>query len=125
MNVKFPEWIKPAIWGVVAGAVLFAIIGFSTGWVVTSGTAQEMAERRKNEAILAALTPVCVAQFKSQAQQVRSRELAALEAEDSWQREEYVVEQGWATMPGAKEPNTEVAEACASELMKLAEEAKS
>lgn len=123
MNFQLPTWAKPAAWGVVAGAVALAIIAFSAGWVVTSGTAQEMAERQKNEAVLAALTPVCVAQFKSLAVEMRDTKLAALEEENSWQRGDYIEEQGWATMPGSEEPNNEVADACASELMKLANKA--
>lgn len=33
---------------------------------------------------------------------------------------DFVEKQGWATMPGAKEAEDEVADACATELMKLA-----
>jgi hypothetical protein len=32
------EMIKPFAWGVVLGAVALAIVGFSTGWLVTNGT---------------------------------------------------------------------------------------
>ncbi len=121
MNLQIPEWGKPAAWGAVGGAIVLAIIGFSAGWVVTSGTAQEMAEQQKDKAVIAALTPICVARFKSQTQEVRTTQLAALKEESSWKQGDYIEEQGWATMPGSKEPNDEVAEACASELLKLAE----
>ncbi len=46
--------------------------------------------------------------------------LAALKKEDSWKRGAFVTKQGWATMPGAEKPNSDVATACANELMKLA-----
>lgn len=121
MDNKLPEWVKPGVWGVIVGAVLFAIIGFSTGWVVTSGSAQETAETQADQAVLAALTPICVAQFKSETQQIQTTQLAALEDQSSWERGDLVEEQGWATMPGSTEPNGELADACASELMKLAE----
>jgi hypothetical protein len=120
MNASVPEWFKPAVGGAVAGAVVIAIIGFSAGWVVTSGSAHEMAEQQGEKAVIAALTPICVAQFKSQAQDVRTTKLAALKGESSWARGDFVEKQGWATMPGAKEPEDEVAGACATELMKLA-----
>ncbi len=35
MNI--PDWIKPAAWGAVLGAVALAIVGFSAGWVVSQG----------------------------------------------------------------------------------------
>ena len=121
MNLQIPEWAKPAAGGAVGGAIVLAIIGFSTGWVVTSGTAQEMAEQQKDKAVIAALTPICVAQFKSQTQEVRTTQLAALKEESGWKQGDYIEEQGWATMPGSKEPNDEVADACASELLKVAD----
>jgi len=120
MNARIPEWFKPAVGGAVAGAIVIAIIGFSAGWVVTSGSAHEMAEQQGEKAVIAALTPICVAQFKGQAQDVRTTKLAALKGESSWARGDFVEKQGWATMPGAKEPEDEVADACATELMKLA-----
>ena len=120
MAMAIPEWIKPAAWGAIGGAVAIAIVGFNTGWVVTGSSAQEMAERQKDQAVLSALTPICVAQFNKLAQADRTTQLAALEKESSWERGDYVEEQGWATMPGSKQPHDEVAEACSSELMKLA-----
>ena len=72
------------------------------------------------KAVIAALTPICVAQFKGQTPDIRTTQLAALKGESSWARGDFVEKQGWATMPGAKEPENEVADACAAELMKLA-----
>ena len=120
MNAKIPEWFKPAVTGGMVGAVVIAIVGFSAGWVVTSGSASAMAEQKGEKAVIAALTPICVAQFKGQAQDVRTTQLAALTGESSWARGDYVEKQGWATMPGSKAPDDEVADACATELMKLA-----
>lgn len=120
MNFQVPEWVKPGVWGAVIGAVAIAIIGFAGGFVMTTGTAEQMATQQKDRAVIAALTPVCVAQFNSLTLPQQQTQLAALEGESSWQRGDYVEEQGWATMPGMTEPNREVADACASELMKLA-----
>ena len=115
--MQMPEWIKPATWGALGGAIVITIIGFSADWVVTSGSAEEMAQTRSDKAVVAALTLVCVAQFRSVAEAARTTHLAALEEESSWQQPDYVVEQGWATMPGTEEPNEEVAGACAEKLL--------
>lgn len=120
MEKNIPVWFKPTAWGAVGGIVIAAIVAFSAGWVVTSSSATEMAEAQTEKALVAALAPICVAQFKSQAQQMQTTQLAALEEESSWQRGDYVEEQGWATMPGGKGPNDQVADACATELMKVA-----
>lgn len=118
--MQIPEWLRPGIWGAVIGAAGIAIVGFSAGWVVTSGTAQEQAEMQAEKAVLASLTPVCIAQFRSQTQQAQTTHLAALQKEDYWERGDYVEEQGWATLPGSKTPNDEVAEACSTALLDLA-----
>ena len=118
--MRIPEWFKPAAWGAVGGAVAIAIVGFSADWVVTSGTAAEMAEAESDKAVLAALTPVCVAQFKLQTETARATHLTALQEESTWQQSDYVEEQGWATMPGNEAANADLAEACADELLKPA-----
>jgi hypothetical protein len=117
--MHIPEWIKPASWGAAVGAVLSAIIAFSAGWVVTSGSAKQTADRRADKAVISALTPICVAQFKTIPQTERTTHLAALQKEMFWQRGDYVEKHGWATMPGGTKPNDAVAEVCASELLKL------
>ena len=111
---------KPYLQGFMIGLIAAPIIGFSAGWVVTSGSAHAMAEQQGEKAVIAALTPICVAQFKGQTPEIRTTKLAALQGESSWARGDYVEKQGWATMPGSKEPEDEVADACATELMKLA-----
>lgn len=120
MNTKIPEWVKPAVWGGIAGAVVITIVGFSADWIVTTGAADKQAERRAEQAVIAALTPVCVAQFKKMAKEKQATHLAALRDENYWKRGDYIEQQGWATMPGSKEPNDEVADTCAEELLKVA-----
>lgn len=123
MTIETPIWIKPGIIGGIVGAALVAIVGFSAGYVVTSSTAQEMASNAEEKAVLAALTPICVEQFKRLSATAQSTQLAALEEESSWNRGDFVEESGWATFPGMDEPNDDVADACADELMKIAKEA--
>jgi len=102
--------IKPAFWGAVFGAIAMAIVGFNWGGWVTGGTAKEMAA----EAVVHRLVPICVGQFNMDSNKVSK--LAAMKKADSWKQADFVVKQGWATMPGADKANNEVAEACASEI---------
>jgi hypothetical protein len=117
--MRIPEWIKPAVWGAVAGAVVIAIIGFSADWVVTSGTAATMADRKADDAVLAALTPVCVARFDMEGAEARETHLAALQGEKSWKLGDYVQKNGWATLPGSDKASDKLAKACASKLLEL------
>ena len=42
--MKIPVWVKPGVWGAVAGAIAMSIIGFSQlGWT-TSATAEQLAQ---------------------------------------------------------------------------------
>jgi len=111
------EYIKPFVWGMVVGAIVLLIVIFSTGWVVTSGSAQAKAEEMAKQAVVDRLAPICVAQFQQDPN--REERLKELKELDSWKRGDYVKEQGWATMPGEKEPDSKVAEECARRLMEL------
>ncbi|WP_099864768.1 hypothetical protein [Pararhizobium haloflavum] len=119
MNI--PEWIKPAAWGAAAGAVAIIVVSTSAGWLVTSGSAMEQAETQADQAVITALTPICVAQFTSVDESRRGQHIAALEEESSWNQGDYIEENGWATMPGSEEPNGELAEACAEQLLDASE----
>jgi hypothetical protein len=103
--------ITPAFWGAVAGAVALAIIGFNWGGWVSGSTAREMAQA----AVVDRLIPICVGQFNADAG--KTTKLAELKKIDSWKQAEFVAGQGWATMPGAKEPNSAVADGCATRIV--------
>ena len=104
---KVKQGIKPGIWGVLIGAIGLAIIGFNWGGWVTGGTAREMAQT----AIVDRLVPICVDQFNADSN--KATKLVELNKIDSWKRAEYVVKQGWATMPGSKKADSQVADGCA------------
>ena len=112
------EDIKTAALGGVAGAIALLIVIFATGWVVTSSSAREMAEEMTEQAVVANLAPICVAQFSKSAD--GKTRLAELKALDSWKRSEFVETRGWATMPGSEKPATDVAGECVNRLMQLA-----
>lgn len=111
------EYIKPFVWGMVVGAIVLLIVIFSTGWVVTSGSAKAKAEEMAKDAVVNRLAPICVDQYlRDPKKEERLKELKNI---DSWKRGEYVQKQGWATMPGEKEPDSKVADECARRLLEL------
>ena len=111
------EKIEPGLWGAAGGAVVLAVIGFTWGGWVTGGTAQKMAEETAENAVVDRLAPICVEQFNQGSEKVQK--LKELKETDTWQRDDYVAKQGWATMPGEKEADSKVAEKCAEMLMQL------
>ena len=107
--------LKVLIWSCVACIVLTSIIGFTLGGWVTGGTAQNMAEESAEKAVVDRLAAICIVQFKQDPE--KDKKLEELKKTDSWERRDYVKKQGWATMPGEKEADSEVAEECAKLLM--------
>ena len=113
-------WIKSAVWGAVMGSVLTMIIGFGWGGWVTAGSADKAARLQADAAMTSALTPFCLAKAKTDPES--AEKLGKLRSMNySYQQEEFVMEAGWASMPGSEEPNRQVAEACASQLLKTAQ----
>lgn len=114
-----PIWVKPGVWGAVVGSIVTMILGFSYGGWTTGGTAVRLAQQRADSAVTAALVPLCIAQSKADRASVsKLGELKAMSS--SYDQQEFITKTGWATVPGSEGPNREVAEACASALMKAA-----
>ena len=114
---KIKPSLTPGLWGAAGGAIVLAIIGFAWGGWVTGGTAQEMAEQKAENAVVGRLAPICVEQFNQVSE--KDQKLKELKEIDSWKRGDYVDKQGWATMPGEKKSDRNVAEKCADMLMQL------
>ena len=100
------------IQGAIAGSVLTMVVGFGWGGWQLQSSAHKAADLQTNKALVAALAPICVDKFR-QAADVKATTVA-LNATDSWKRDTFVEKGGWATFPGAAEPNRDVAEACAT-----------
>lgn len=115
--MQIPNWVKPGFWGAVLGAVAMTAIGFGDNLVVTSSNAEEMATLRSQNAVVAALTPICVFQFNEAPKDERVAALDKLEKESYYLRGKYIEEHGWATMPGNTKPNDAIADECASQLL--------
>src|SRR5205809_7574167 len=115
--MKIHPGMKPAVWGAVAGAVVFAVVGFSSlGWTLGS-TAEKMATQRAEAAVVAALAPICVEKFQHQAD--APAKLVEFNKVPSWNRRSVIENGGWATMPGTDKANSAVASACADKLVSL------
>ena len=108
---------KPLVWGFVIGSIVTMIVGFKWGGWTTGTSTDRIAMERSNAAVTAALVPVCLE--KSKADPAATKKLGALKALSSpYDQRDAVLKDGWATV-GAGEPNRDVAELCASQLVKV------
>jgi hypothetical protein len=98
-------------WSLVTSIILTMIVGFTWGGWVTGGTAQKMAD----DALVQRLAPICVDQFNQGPG--KDQRLIEFKETSSWKRGDYIEEQGWATMPGEAEPDSQVATECAKLLV--------
>jgi hypothetical protein len=114
--MQLPSETKPALWGAAGGAILLAIVGFTWGGWMTTGTANKLAGQRADSAVVAILTPICVEKFRQTVDSAAN--LAALKKiSTSWGQGDFVEKGGWATRPGAASPDYVLARACAEKLV--------
>ena len=111
------EVIKPLVGGIAIGAIALLIVIFWTGWVVTSSKAELQGKDMAKAAVIEALTPICVEQYLQDPN--KAERLEALKEKSSYQRDDYVEEIGWATMPAAESSVRGVADACAKRILEL------
>jgi hypothetical protein len=112
--MKTPEWLKPGLYGAVAGAVGLAIAGFSWGGWVTGGTARSMAADQAQTEVVAVLAKICLEQSKRDPR--LAEKLAQVKLLPAYERSDAVMKTGWATMPGEADPNRQVARGCLEQL---------
>jgi alpha/beta superfamily hydrolase len=108
--MNMPTNTKPWIQGAVVGAIVLAIVGFSWGGWVTGGTASKNAAAAARDATVVALAPICADRFRAQSDS--ATKIAELAKSSSWDRGNVVAKSGYATMPGSKDPDSDVARAC-------------
>ncbi|HEV8532068.1 MAG TPA: hypothetical protein VGT00_11670 [Methylomirabilota bacterium] len=102
-------------WSWVASIVVTMIIGFTWGGWVTGGTARRMADVIGEDAVVKRLAPMCVLQFRQDVK--KDQKLKGLKETGTWEKTEFVKKQGWATMPGEREPDGKVADECVKLLL--------
>jgi hypothetical protein len=99
---------KTIVFGLaVVTIVLTIIVGFNWGGWVTDGAAQKMT----TDAVAQRLSTICVGQYNQDPQ--KDQKLTQLQETSPYQRDDFVKEQGWATMPGEDKPDNKVADGCA------------
>ena len=113
------EKIKSFFWNAIVGAIIISIVGFSwLGWV-TGGTAQQEAKQMSEEAVNDRLSKICV--YQAIQDPGKDQKLKELKEKSSYEKDDYVMKQGWATMPGEEEPEREVADKCAELLLDISQ----
>lgn len=118
-NVPQMLWLKPGMLGAFIGAIALAIVGFTQlGWV-TANTAEFMALKSADAAVVKALVPVCVARAQMDPETgPLLQELGGVTSNRT--RGSFVEKAGWAKMPGEETSNSNLADACAEALGELA-----
>jgi hypothetical protein len=115
--MQLPSSLKPTLWGAAWGAGLLSLVGFTFGGWMTAGTAERTAEQRATTAVVTALAPICVSQFRLAGDATtRQEELKKISIYD---RQSFVEKAGWATMPGSPNADPGVAKACADLISNL------
>jgi alpha/beta superfamily hydrolase len=103
-------------WSCAASIVATIVIGFSWGGWVTGGTAMQMATDAGARASAQMAAADCIVRFKNGSE--ASAQLATLKkADSSYERTDLIKKEGWATMPGTKDPVEGAADICARNLM--------
>jgi hypothetical protein len=110
---------KRILQGMAIGSVLTIAIGFNWagagfGWT-TGGTAEKLANKRADTAVIAVLAPVCAAKFLAQPEIAAKK--AAFEKTESWKRRNELPKE-WTTLPGESYQNSDLADACSAEILK-------
>lgn len=112
--MKLFNGTRPAVLGVIVGGIAALTIGFGWGGWMTGTAAADIATNRAEQAVTAALLPICLAQVEQDP--LASVALSEIKQANTYERRDRLMKTGWATMPGADEPNLNVANACLREL---------
>jgi len=110
------ERIKTGVWGAVGGAIATMIIGFAWGGWVLGSTSLDMGKEMAQNAVVERLAPICVEQFNQDPQ--KDKKFKEFKEIDYWKQDQYVKDQGWATMPFEKEPDSGIADRCSALIAK-------
>ena len=90
--------------GGIAGAILITAVGFNWadygfGWTL-GGTAEQKVKDAGEAAIVRVLAPICADKFRQASDS--AAKLTALKDTDSWKRDDFIKDTGYATFPGSE-----------------------
>jgi len=102
-------------WSCAGCVVATMIIGFNWGGWVTGGTASTMAADAASGARTQLAAASCVSRFQNGPD--AQAQMAELKKSESYERGDLIKKNGWATMPGSKDPVTGAAALCAQQLV--------
>lgn len=120
--MKTPSFLAPYVdgdsptrlfQGLAVGAIATLIVGFNWGGWELGSTVEEKVSAARETALVSALAPICASKFQLAAT-TNTDLVTELKAVKSWRRDSHLMEAGWATFPGGAEPDSAVAEACAT-----------
>jgi hypothetical protein len=112
------ESLKRLLQGAAVGAVVTMIVGFNWGGWTLGSTVGKVAAERADSAVVAALAPICVDQFR-QAPNTSANLSELNKISYSWDRDAFIEKGGWAIMPGSETASSGVVKACAETLSSL------
>jgi len=91
------------------------MVGFGWGGWTLGSNVEKAAKERADTAVVAALAPICVDQFR-QAVNASANFGELSKFSYAWDRDAFIEKGGWAIMPGSETTNSAVAKACAETL---------
>ena len=117
-SILHGDSLKRLLQGAVAGAAVAMVLGFNWGGWTLGSTVEKVAKEQAELAVVAALGPICVNQFRQAAN--ASANLTELnKISYAWDRGAFIETGGWAIMPGSEKADSAVAKACADRLGSL------
>jgi hypothetical protein len=115
------ESLRRLLQGAAAGAIATIIIGFSWGGWMLGSTAKKLATDETRSAIVTIAAPACAEHFATKANEEKWAEYQKV---DTWRRDTYIKEAGYATVAGLVDDSSTksaIADACVKALNKLLE----
>ncbi|GEP55463.1 hypothetical protein [Reyranella soli] len=113
--MNMPKDTKPLIQGAVVGAIACAVLGFTWGGWVTGATARKDAGVAAHNATVATLAPFCADRFRAQGD--ATARMAELAKASTWERNSVLEKSGFASLPGSKTGDSDIARACVELLL--------
>ena len=101
--------LKPVAWGLAGGAVgSWVVLAYVFGWT-SPGSVERHVAQQSEQAVVAALAPVCADRFLALPNAAQKR--ATLAKATSWERRDLFPDE-WVTLPGDSSPDLALVNAC-------------